>query len=99
MVVASKTVSWPNSERLVNRRKTLSFGIAMRRYFLRCAEPDPSPDEKRDDLLTIDVQTLDPALGLEDLMFEISSYGFTEDIASCKAQVLSLVMAQESRSD
>ncbi len=83
----------------------LEFWFCNAQVFLEVCRTRPIPDEKRDDLLTliesirIDAQTLDPALGLEDLVFDISAYGFTEDIASCKAQVLSLVLAQESRSD
>ena len=81
----------------------LEFWYRNAQVLLEVCRTRPIPDEKRDDLLTliesirIGAQTLDPALGLEDL--DISVYGFTEDIASCKTQVLSLVLAQESRSD
>jgi hypothetical protein len=60
------------------------------------------PQEVRSDLLTlietirIHAQTLYPPVkGIEDLLFETSSYQFPKDIESCKAQVISLVLAQE----
>ena len=63
------------------------------------------PQEVRIDLLTlietirIHAQTLYPPVeGVEDLLFDTSSYKLPKEVESCKAQVISLVLAQEGAS-
>ena len=62
------------------------------------------PQEVRSDLLTlietirIHAQTLYPPVkGIEDLLFETSSYQFPKDIESCKAQVFRLFSRRKAR--
>lgn len=80
----------------------LEFWFRNAQVFLELIRVRPIPEPKRHDLLTLiesirlDAQTLYPPLeGLEDLVFDTSSYQFSEEVESCKAQVISLVLAQE----
>lgn len=64
------------------------------------------PAPMRNDLLTLiesirlDARTLyPPPEGLEDMVFDTTSYQFSADVESCKAQVISLVLAQERASN
>ena len=80
----------------------LEFCFRNAQVFLELLRVRSIPEPKRHDLLTLiesirlDAQTLYPPLeGLEDLVFDTSSYQFSEQVESCKAQVISLVLAQE----
>ncbi|CAN7505515.1 hypothetical protein [Polaromonas sp. LjRoot131] len=80
----------------------LEFWFRNAQVFLEVLRVSSIPEPKRHDLLTLietirlDAQTLYPPLeGLEDLVFDTSAYRFSADVESCKAQVISLVLAQE----
>ncbi len=80
----------------------LEFWFRNAQMFRELLRSRSIPESKHHDLLTliesirIDTQTLFPPLeGLEDLVFNTSSYEFSEEVESCKAQVISLVLAQE----
>ena len=63
------------------------------------------PQEMRSDLLTL-IETIrihaqilfPPVAGMQDLLFDTSSYQFPEEVEACKAQVIPLVLAQEGTS-
>jgi hypothetical protein len=84
----------------------LEFWFRNAQVFLELVRGRSIPEPKRNDLLTLiesirlDAQTLyPPPEGLEDIVFNTSSYQFSEEVESCKAQVISLVLAQESASN
>lgn len=83
----------------------LEFWFRNAQVFRELLRSRSIPESKHHDLLTLiesirfDAQTLFPPLeGLEDLVFNTSSYEFSEEVESCKAQVISLVLAQERTS-
>ena len=84
----------------------LEFWFRNAQVFLELVRIRPIPEQDMQDVLTLiesirfDAQTLYPPMeGLEDLMFNTSSYEFSDEVESCKAQVISLILAQESAGD
>ena len=80
----------------------LEFWFRNAQVFLEVQRVNPGGTEDRDNLLTLiesirfDVQAgYPPPPGLEDVVFDLSAYEFPEAVLSCKAQVISLVLAQE----
>lgn len=84
----------------------LEFWFRNAQVFLELVRVKVIPESKRHDVLTLiesirlDAQTLyPPPEGLADLVFNTSSYEFSEEVESYKAQVITLVLAQESASN
>jgi hypothetical protein len=81
----------------------LEFWFRNAQVFRELHRTQSIPTSQQHDLLTLiesirlDAQTLYPPVeGLEDLVFNVSSYEFSEEVLSRKAQVISLVLSQES---
>jgi len=73
--------------------------------FLALGRTQPISESSRHDLLTmiecirLDAQTLYPPVeGLEDLVFNTSSYSFPKEVEACKLRAIALVLAQEDAS-
>lgn len=80
----------------------LEFWFRNAQVFLELCRVRTIAEAMRHDLLTLiesirlDAQTLyPPSEGLADMVFNTSAYQFPKEIESCKAQVISLVLAQE----
>jgi len=83
----------------------LEFWFRNAQVFLEVQRLNSVGVENRDNVLTLiesirfDVQAgYPPPPGLEDMFFDVSSYDFPEVVHLCKAQVISLVLAQETSS-
>jgi hypothetical protein len=81
----------------------LEFWFRNAQVFLEVHRVNPVGAENRHNVLTLiesirfEVQAgYPPPPGLEDIVFDVSAYEFPEAVLSCKAQVISLVLAQES---
>lgn len=80
----------------------LEFWFRNAQVFLEVQRVNPVEAEDRGNLLTLiesirfEVQAgYPPPPGLEVEVFDVSAYEFPEKVLSCKAQVVSLVLAQE----
>ena len=81
----------------------LEFWFRNAQVFLEVQRLNPMGAENRDNVLTLiesirfEIQAgYPPPPGLEDIDFDVSCYEFPEVVLSCKAQVISLVLAQET---
>lgn len=81
----------------------LEFWFRNAQVFLEVQRVRSVGAENRDNVLTLiesirfNVQAgYPPPPGLEDMVFDVSAYEFPEVVISCKAQVISLVLAQEA---
>ncbi len=84
----------------------LEFWFRKAQVFLELGRGKPIPEVKKHDVLTLiesirlDAQTLYPPMeGFEDLVFNTAPYQFSDEVEAYKAQVISLVLAQEGGSD
>jgi hypothetical protein len=81
----------------------LEFWFRNAQVFLELDRVQSIPESMRHDMLTLiesirfDAQSLyPPPAGIDDLAFDTSAYQFSAEVESHKAQVISLVLAQES---
>ena len=73
----------------------LEFWFRNAQIFLEVQRVNSVASKNRDDVLTL-IEAIRFDVQLEDMVFNVSAYEFPEVVLSCKAQVISLVLAQET---